>query len=77
MVSVQAQPQEKQSTCCHHWIIETADGPVSLGYCQFCFETKEFKNSVEDWSYFKETVRVRNEFGVTVSEPDDHSQESN
>lgn len=73
MISVQAQPQEKQSTCCHHWIIETADGPVSLGYCQICFETKEFKNSMEDWSYFKDTVRVRNEFGVTISEPDEQA----
>ncbi|MCH8226318.1 MAG: hypothetical protein IIC97_10670 [Chloroflexi bacterium] len=64
--SQETQVQETQATCCHHWIIETADGPVSLGYCQFCFETKEFKNSLEDWSFFKETVRVRNEFGVSV-----------
>ena len=38
-------------TCCHHWIIQTADGPVSLGVCKNCFETKEFKNSIEDWSF--------------------------
>ena len=56
----------EKATCCHHWIIETADGPVSLGYCQFCFETKEFKNSLEDCSFFKDTVRVQNEFGVVV-----------
>ena len=67
----ETQAQETQATCCHHWIIETADGPVSLGYCQFCFETKEFLNSLEDWSFFKETVRVRNEFGVAVSTTDE------
>ena len=67
----ETQAQETQATCCHHRIIETADGPVSLGYCQFCFETKEFKNSLEDWSFFKETVRVRNEFGVAVSTTDE------
>ena len=32
--------------CCHHWIIEVANGPVSQGVCQNCFESKEFKNSV-------------------------------
>lgn len=66
MVLPEVQSPVTQSTCCHHWIIETADGPVSLGFCQFCFETKEFKNSLEDWSFFKETIRVRNEFGVVV-----------
>ena len=38
-------------TCCHHWMIQPADGPVSLGVCQFCMEAKEFKNSIEDWSF--------------------------
>ena len=67
MVLQQAQAPETPSTCCHHWIIETADGPLSLGYCQFCSETKDFKNSLDDWSFFKETVRVRNEYGVTIT----------
>ena len=38
-------------SCCHHWIIQTADGPVSLGVCKNCYETREFKNSIEDWSF--------------------------
>ena len=33
-------------TCCHHWIIDMANGPVSRGVCQKCFESREFKNSV-------------------------------
>ncbi len=33
-------------TCCHHWIIEAANGPISRGVCQKCFESREFKNSV-------------------------------
>ncbi len=33
-------------TCCHHWIIEMANGPISRGVCQKCFESREFKNSV-------------------------------
>ena len=32
--------------CCHHWIIEMANGPISRGVCQKCFESREFKNSV-------------------------------
>ncbi len=35
-------------TCCHHWIIETADGPISRGVCRLCFETRDFRNSVVD-----------------------------
>ena len=38
-------------TCCHHRVIQTSEGPVSLGVCKRCFETREFKNSIEDWSY--------------------------
>lgn len=34
-------------TCQHHWLIETAEGPTSLGKCQFCHESREFKNSVD------------------------------
>ena len=33
--------------CCHHWVIQPADGPVSDGSCQVCGETREFKNYVE------------------------------
>ncbi len=31
--------------CAHHWIIETATGPVSKGACQLCGEEREFNNS--------------------------------
>ena len=33
--------------CRHHWLIESAEGPTSLGVCQFCHEAREFKNSVD------------------------------
>ena len=35
------------STCRHHWVIQPADGPISIGVCQVCGETREFKNYVE------------------------------
>lgn len=35
-------------TCCHYWIIETAQGPISRGECDICHEVRDFKNSVFD-----------------------------
>ena len=34
--------------CCHHWIIEPANGPISRGMCRNCREVREFKNSIVD-----------------------------
>ena len=39
----------------HHWIIEPASGPTSVGRCQGCWTKKEFANSspdhgLYDWS---------------------------
>ncbi len=33
--------------CMHYWVIQPAEGPVSAGVCQYCWETREFKNFVE------------------------------
>ncbi len=38
------------TTCPYHWIIETSEGPVSMGRCRLCGEEREFSNSVE-WTY--------------------------
>tara|TARA_Y100000310_G_scaffold333905_2_gene412429 strand:+ start:3009 stop:3413 length:405 start_codon:yes stop_codon:yes gene_type:complete len=32
--------------CVHHWIIDTAQGPLSKGYCKKCGEVQEFKNHI-------------------------------
>ncbi len=34
--------------CTHHWLIETADGPVSRGVCRFCREERGFDNSPDE-----------------------------
>ena len=39
------------NTCCHHWDIQTANGPVSMGVCRNCLESREFKNSTDDWTF--------------------------
>jgi hypothetical protein len=38
-------------TCPHHWMIQPADGPVSLGVYQLIYDPKQFKNSIDDWSF--------------------------
>lgn len=39
-----------KGTCCHHWLIEPATGPVSKGVCKFCGEVREFQNILHDLS---------------------------
>jgi len=41
--------QAKSDLCCHHWVIQTAEGPLSEGVCRLCHAKREFKNSVESW----------------------------
>jgi hypothetical protein len=49
--AVEEMVEEKtESTCRHHWVIESAQGPISWGECQICHEGKEFKNSTTDAS---------------------------
>ncbi|NQW21862.1 MAG: hypothetical protein HQ475_00290 [SAR202 cluster bacterium] len=48
VVFPEAFDQETKPTCQHHWVIETANGPISWGECQVCHEVKEFQNSISD-----------------------------
>ena len=34
------------SPCHHHWISDSAEGPISQGVCQNCHEIKDFQNSL-------------------------------
>ena len=40
------------ASCVHFWEIASPNGPVSLGTCKLCSDTKEFRNSVysSTWS---------------------------
>lgn len=42
---------EEAPQCMHYWVIQPATGPVSLGICQTCGDTREFKNYVEGASW--------------------------
>lgn len=42
------------SGCCHHWLIEDPNGPISVGTCRSCGERREFKNSIQITSWESE-----------------------
>lgn len=35
------------TACCHHWLIESPNGPTSRGRCQLCGEERDFKNDID------------------------------
>ncbi len=35
----------------HHWLIEEAQGPLSVGRCKRCGATRSFKNWLEDTDF--------------------------
>jgi hypothetical protein len=41
---------ELKSTCCHYWLIDKPNGPLSHGVCKFCHEEREFSNSPPQYS---------------------------
>jgi len=34
--------------CRHHWLIESAEGPISQGICQLCGMKRDFHNYLTD-----------------------------
>jgi hypothetical protein len=51
-------PEQEKDECRHYWIIESAQGPVSRGFCKFCGAEKEFHNSWPGFSYAGKDARV-------------------
>ena len=51
-------------SCQHHWVIQEADGPISLGLCRECGAFKEFKNYLEASHWGDE--KARNESRVSL-----------
>ena len=46
-------------TCVHHWLIETANGPTSLGVCRYCGETRHFENAIFNSTFNTKPMRKR------------------
>ena len=55
--------------CRHHWVIQPATGPVSLGVCQTCGMSREFKNYVEAaaWGDSRQASRANASASEAVS----------
>ena len=50
----------------HHWLLESPNGPLSIGTCSSCGETREFRNSSEDSIWDRNEGRSRwNDMGIT------------
>jgi hypothetical protein len=49
--AVVSQPKKatKDGQCRHHWLIESPEGPISMGICKLCGAQKEFRNSASDF----------------------------
>ena len=45
--------------CPHHWLIETAVGPVSKGVCRLCGEERAFDNSPNELNHWAELARQK------------------
>ncbi len=64
-------PAELESTpqCRHHWVIQPATGPMSLGVCQTCGMSREFKNYVEAaaWGDSRQAARASTAASEAVS----------
>ena len=43
-----------ESECRHHWIIESAQGATSWGFCKRCAARREFSNSCPAMAWEKE-----------------------
>ena len=69
--------QEDRELCRHHWVIEAPEGPVSLGSCRTCGETREFKNFIESapWSEDSREPAPRDAIKVAVPADDDDSDD--
>lgn len=46
----------KRAHCRHYWLIESPQGPTSMGMCKLCGARKEFSNSVVDFLWEDEPL---------------------
>lgn len=60
---------QDRPTCCHHWIIQPAEGPLSLGVCRVCGENREFRNYLGDSSWYESNLVSRPGLGSSKTMP--------
>ncbi len=55
----QEEQEQAVSECVHHWMIESPNGPVSMGTCKVCGERSEFKNSIQGSGWDRESPQSK------------------
>ncbi len=55
---------ELLAVCQHHWIIESANGPVSKGHCKLCGRNYVFSNSMPMENWRKASAAVGRELAL-------------
>ena len=69
------QSLEISEGCCHHWVISAPDGPVSIGTCRICSETREFKNFVESFQWGEDGREEKADSPIPAVINEYHSEE--
>ena len=51
----------------HHWLIESPNGPTSVGTCKVCGLIREFKNSIQITSWESDGNHVNRNQAIPTS----------
>lgn len=49
--AVDASQSTTETTCVHHWVIDSPSGSTSMGVCRICGERRAFANYVSDFIF--------------------------
>ena len=59
--------------CVHYWLIETPQGPTSMGKCKYCGTVKEFQNYIVYSPWEDEILNPRKRSRTKATEYEDES----
>ena len=65
-LSASVTSQDELTECSHFWLIDSPNGPTSIGRCQLCGDTRDFKNSVHVTSWESDGSHLHRSRGVGV-----------
>lgn len=58
---------EEEADHGHHWLIESPNGPTSVGTCKVCGVIREFKNSIQITSWESDGNHVNRNQAIPTS----------
>ena len=50
---------EELSECQHHWVIDSPNGPTSVGVCKHCGKNGEFRNSIQSSGWDRDSSQAK------------------